>query len=238
MRADGRAEDELRPISFELDVQPFAEGSVLITWGRTRVLCAVSLEDRVPAWLQGRGRGWLTAQYAMLPRATSTRNARPGYDGQVKGRSQEIQRFIGRSLRAGLDYELLGERQLRLDCDVIVADGGTRCAAVTGAWVALRLASDRLLRAGVLDRDPILDQVLAVSAGLIEGRPLLDLSADEDQRAEADFNFALAGPGQLIEVQGTAEKNTFDWAQVQELYGLVEGAAGAIRAAQSEALGR
>lgn len=221
-RSDGRAADGLRPTTIEIGLQPYAEGSALITTGRTSVLCAVSVSDRVPGWLAGRGSGWLTAQYSMLPRATSTRNPRPGYDGKVKGRSQEIQRLIGRSLRAGLDMELLGEQLLTVDCDVVVADGGTRCASITGAWVALRLAIDKLMAAGAVKRDPLAGQVAAVSCGLVDCRELLDLAADEDQRAEADFNFVFTGPGRLAEIQATAEKGFFDWGQAQRLHELAE----------------
>jgi len=237
-RDDGRAAGQVRPLSISLDPQPFAEGSALIRWGRTEVLCAVSVGDRVPDWLQGRGRGWLTAQYAMLPRATKTRNQRAGYDGRVKGRSTEIQRLIGRSLRAGLDLELLGERVLNVDCDVIVADGGTRCAAITGAWVAVRRALAGLLEDGLLPGDPVLPlgPVWAVSAGLVDGRPLLDLEAAEDQRAEADFNFVLTGPERIIEVQGTGERRGFSWSEVQTLFGLCRSAAEKITSVQEAAL--
>ena len=238
VRDDGRAAGELRPLSISLDPQPFAEGSALVSWGRTEVLCAVSVGDKVPGWLQGRGRGWLTAQYAMLPRATKTRNQRAGYDGRVKGRSTEIQRLIGRSLRAGLDLELLGERVLNVDCDVLVADGGTRCASITGAWVAVRTAVARLMKDGLLDGDPILPpgSVWAVSAGLVDGRPLLDLEAAEDQNAEADFNFVLTGPEKIIEIQGTGEKRGFSWSEVQDLHQLCRSAAGEIISAQEAAL--
>ena len=237
-RDDGRTDGQVRPITISLDPQPFAEGSALIRWGRTEVLCAVSVGEKVPDWLQGRGRGWLTAQYAMLPRATKTRNQRAGYDGRVKGRSTEIQRLIGRSLRAGLDLDLLGERVLNVDCDVIVADGGTRCASITGAWVAVRRALAGLKDNGLLPGDPVLPSgsVWAVSAGLVDGRPLLDLEAAEDQRAEADFNFVLTGPERIIEIQGTGERRGFSWSEVQALHRLCRSAADKIISTQETAL--
>ncbi len=236
VRADGRRLDEMRPVKIELDVQPYAEGSALIEMGWTRVLCAVSVQDDLPGWLAGRGSGWLTAQYAMLPRATSTRNPRPGYDGRVKGRSTEIQRLIGRSLRATLDLTALGQRQLMVDCDVLVADGGTRCAAITGAAVAVRRAVDRLLASGELDTDPMHSLAAAVSTGLVDGRALLDLAADEDQRAEADFNLVFLGPDELVEIQGAAEKAPFDWAQVGALHRLARQGALELFEAQRRAL--
>lgn len=239
-RRDGRSDDELRPINIELGIQPYAEGSALIEWGRTKVICAVSVSEKVPGWMAGRGTGWLTAQYSMLPRATSTRSKRPGYEGEVKGRSQEIQRLIGRSLRAGIDLGLLGERLMTVDCDVLVADGGTRCASITGAWVAVRRAVSGLLRAGLIEADPILDSglVWAVSAGLVDDRPLLDLAAEEDQRAEADFNFVMTGEGRLIEVQGTGERRGFDWSEVVRLHQLCAESAGVIETAQQDAIRR
>ncbi len=238
-RKDGRADDSLRPISLETGVQPYAEGSALIRWGRTQVLCAVSVSPEVPGWLKGREKGWITAQYAMLPRATFTRNPRAGYDdARVKGRAQEIQRLIGRSLRAGVDLALLGERLLTVDCDVLVADGGTRCASITGAWVAVRLALSGLLKQGVLKRDPAVDSgaIWAVSAGLVDGNPMLDLAADEDQRAEADFNLVFSGPRTLIEIQGTGERRGYSWSEVETLHRLCQGAGPAVQTAQEQAL--
>ena len=238
-RKDQRDDQSLRPISIETGIQPYAEGSALIRWGQTQVLCAVSVSPEVPGWLGGRGRGWITAQYAMLPRATFTRNPRAGYDSdKVKGRAQEIQRLIGRSLRAGVDLELLGERLLTVDCDVLVADGGTRCASITGAWVAVRLALLDLLDQGLLERDPAVGpgSIWAVSAGLVDGRPMLDLAADEDQRAEADFNLVFSGPETLIEIQGTGEKRGYSWSEVETLHGLCKGAGSSIQAAQEQAL--
>ena len=237
-RKDDRAEGELRPLAIETGLQPFAEGSALVKWGRTQVICAVSVSPEVPGWLRGRGRGWITAQYAMLPRATSTRNPRAGYEGQVKGRAQEIQRLIGRSLRAGVDLDLLGEQLLSVDCDVLVADGGTRCASITGAWVAVRLALGRLLAEGRIETDPVTGpgSIWAVSAGLVDGAPLLDLAADEDQRAEADFNLVFRGADSLIEIQGTGERRGYDWSEVETLHRLCQGAGEEIRAAQAEAL--
>lgn len=236
-RSDNRAVDELRPTTIELNPLPFAEGSAMITTGLTRVLCAVSVSDKVPAWMADKGTGWLTAQFALLPRSTDTRNPRPGYDGKVKGRTEEIQRLIGRSLRAGLDMAKLGPRMLTVDCDVIVADGGTRCASITGAWVALRLAMNRLLKDRSVKEDPITAQVSAVSCGLVGNSLLLDLAADEDRAAEADFNFVFAGPGRIIEVQGTAEGRPYGWSEVEKLHLLAESGAMRLADEQDRALG-
>ncbi len=237
-RKDNRSDGALRPISIETGIQPYAEGSALIKWGRTQVICAVSASPEVPGWLRGRGRGWITAQYAMLPRSTSTRNPRAGYEGKVKGRAQEIQRLIGRSLRAGVDLSLMGELLLTVDCDVLVADGGTRCASITGAWVAVQTALARLLEAGEMERDPIIEpgSIWAVSAGLVDGRAMLDLAADEDQKAEADFNLVFSGSESIIEIQGTGEKRGCGWTEVETLHGLCRGAGETIRRAQARAL--
>ena len=226
-RKDGRADDSLRPISLETGVQPYAEGSALIRWGRTQVLCAVSVSPEVPGWLKGRGKGWITAQYAMLPRATFTRNPRAGYDdAQVKGRAQEIQRLIGRSLRAGVDLALLGERLLTVDCDVLVADGGTRCASITGAWVAVRLALSGLLEQGVLERDPAVDSgaIWAVSAGLVDGNPpcwIWRRTRTSGPRQTSTWSFPAPGP--LSKSRGPARERGYSWSEVETLHRLCQG---------------
>lgn len=208
-RFDGRNCDELRPITIEVGVQSFAEGSVLIKLGQTHVLCAVTVEDKVPPFLRGSGTGWITAEYAMLPRATLTRNPREASKGRVSGRSQEIQRLIGRSLRSVADLPRIGERSLVVDCDVLQADGGTRTAAITGAYVALYQALAGLAKVGVIADVPLKSAVAATSVGIVQGRILLDLCYEEDCRAEADCNVAMTGKGELVEVQGTAENKPF-----------------------------
>ena len=218
-RIDGRRRDEIRPTSIETGVQSYAEGSALITMGDTRVLCAVSVEDSVPRFLRGSGRGWVTAEYAMLPRSTHTRTRR---ETTPRGRTQEIQRLIGRSLRAAVHMDRLGERTLTIDCDVLQADGGTRTAAITGAYVALRQALARMRDDGNLDRIPVKSGVAAVSVGVVDGETLLDLCYDEDHRAEVDFNIVMTHAGEFIEVQGTAEDGTFSRARLDELLTLAE----------------
>ncbi|MFT3966112.1 MAG: ribonuclease PH [Sphingobium sp.] len=211
MRPSGRAPDQMRTIAIETAFTKHAEGSVLVSFGDTRVLCTASAEERVPPFLRGKGEGWVTAEYGMLPRATHTRGSREAAKGKQSGRTQEIQRLIGRSLRAALDLKALGERQITLDCDVLQADGGTRTASISGAWVALRLAIDGLLASGQLTTDPILRKVAAVSCGIYEGTPILDLDYPEDSSAEADGNFVLTSDGQIVEVQATAEQGaTYD----------------------------
>jgi ribonuclease PH len=205
----GRATDALRPVRLELGVSKYAEGSVLVSFGDTRVLVTASVESTVPPFLRDKGQGWLTAEYSMLPRATSTRSAREVNRGRPSGRTSEIQRLIGRSLRAALDLSALGERTLTLDCDVLQADGGTRTAAITGAYVAATLAAARLLLEGTIERWPIAEQVAAVSVGMIGGVALLDLEAIEDQQAQVDMNIVATGRGTLVEVQGTGEGTTF-----------------------------
>ena len=197
-----------------------AEGSCLIKFGNTHVLCTASLEERVPPWLKGQQRGWVTAEYGMLPRATTDRTRRESAAGKQSGRSQEIQRLIGRALRAVVDLPKLGERQITVDCDVIQADGGTRTAAITGAWVALRLATRYLLDEGLIKTDPILDQVAAISCGVFEGVPVLDLEYEEDSNAEADANFVLTGSGDIVEIQATGEKRGFTRAEFETLFDL------------------
>ena len=210
MRQSGRAPDEMRAIAIETGFTKHAEGSCLIGFGDTKVLVTASVEERVPPWLRGKGEGWVTAEYSMLPRATHTRGQREAARGKQSGRTQEIQRLIGRSLRAVTDLKKLGERQIVLDCDVIQADGGTRTAAISGAWVALRLAANKLMAQGLIVEDPISAKVAAVSCGICAGTPLLDLDYGEDSAADADANFVLIEGGQIAEVQATAEKATYD----------------------------
>jgi len=222
VRIDGRANDQLRPVRLTVDYLDFAEGSALIEMGATRVLCAASVEERVPAFLEGRGQGWVTAEYSMLPRAGQSRSPRESMVGRVSGRSQEIQRLIGRSLRAAVDMKLLGERTIVLDCDVIQADGGTRTAAITGAYVALHRACQTLLRQGQIHADPIRTAVAAVSAGVVEGQALLDLAYAEDSRADVDCNVVMTARGDFIEVQSTAEGTPYPRALLDELLNLAE----------------
>ena len=210
MRPSGRAPDEMRAISIETDFTKHAEGSVLISCGDTRVLCTASIEERIPPWLRGKCEGWVTGEYSMLPRSTHTRSGREAARGKQSGRTQEIQRLIGRSLRAVVDLKKLGERQITLDCDVLQADGGTRTASISGAWVALRLAVNGLMASGDLKEDPITGQVAAISCGIYNGTPVLDLDYDEDSSADADANVVLITGGQIAEVQATAEGATYD----------------------------
>jgi ribonuclease PH len=220
MRPSERAPDQLRPVTLETGVSRYAEGSCLVSFGHTRVLVTASWEEGVPSFLRGKGQGWVTAEYGMLPRATHTRGRREAAVGKQSGRTQEIQRLIGRSLRAVVDFKALGERQLVFDCDVIQADGGTRTAAITGAWTALRQACSYLLEEGVIKKDPILDQVAAVSCGVFQGMPVLDLDYEEDSSAEADSNFVLTGSGSIVEIQATGEKRGFSPAEFEALFAL------------------
>ena len=233
MRADGRKPDELRPVAIATGVQEFAEGSVLIETGRTRVLCAVSVEDGVPPFLRNTGQGWVTAEYSMLPRSTNTRTRR---ETTPRGRTQEIQRLIGRSLRAAVDMKALGERTLIADCDVLQADGGTRTAAITGAYVAVRLAVAGLMRQGDLSASPVRRAVAATSVGIVDGRALLDLDYGEDHAADVDFNVVMTDEGEFVELQGTAESGSFSKSALDEIVAL--GALGTSRLfeAQREAL--
>ncbi|MEP9358027.1 ribonuclease PH [Sphingomonas sp. KR3-1] len=210
MRPSGRAPDEMRAITIEPHFTRHAEGSVLISFGDTRVLVTASVEERLPPWLKGKGEGWVTAEYGMLPRATHTRGQREAAKGKQSGRTQEIQRLIGRSLRAVTDLKKLGERQITLDCDVIQADGGTRTAAISGAFVALRIAVNKLMAQGLIKEDPIIAQVAAVSCGIYQGNPVLDLDYVEDSGADADANFVLLSNGNIAEAQATAEGATYD----------------------------
>src|SRR6476660_5732823 len=219
-RTDGRAPNELRPVKITPGFLEYAEGSVLIEMGNTRVICAASLEERVPPFLRNTGQGWLTAEYAMLPRSTQTRTARETGRGGASGRTHEIQRLIGRSLRAVADMKALGERTLTIDCDVLQADGGTRTAAITGAYVAFALAGNRMLRSGKVSKSIVQNQVAAVSVGIVDSTPLLDLKYDEDSRAEVDMNVVCTGDGRFIEVQGTAEREPFSRSQMDHLLAL------------------
>ena len=221
-RADGLAYDELRPVRIIPSYQSFAEGSVLIELGKTRVLCSVSVEERVPGFLRGEGGGWITAEYSMLPRATVTRSERDSSRGRVAGRSQEIQRFIGRSMRAVADLVALGERTLIIDCDVLQADGGTRTAAITGAYVALRQAMETLANMGVISSIPLKCAVAATSVGVVHNHRLLDLCYDEDFNAEVDFNVVMTSRGEFVEVQGTAESKPFTKETIDALLSLAE----------------
>ena len=216
-RPSGRPVDALRPVTLEIDVNKYAEGSCLARFGDTHVLCAASVDDRVPGWLKGGGRGWVTAEYGMLPRSTDQRTDREAARGRQSGRTQEIQRLIGRSLRAVTDLPALGERQIRLDCDVLQADGGTRTAAITGAYVALALACRHLTEIGVLRSLPLTDHVAAISCGIYQGKPVLDLDYAEDSHCQADANFVLTGTGGLVEIQATAETEPFEEPAFAEL---------------------
>ena len=216
-RTDGRKSLDIRPIDVSLGVQKLAEGSVLFAMGDTRVLCAATIEERVPPFLRGAGKGWVTAEYSMLPRATNTRVAREGRTGKVGGRTHEIQRLVGRSLRAVVDFEALGERTVTVDCDVLQADGGTRTASINGAWIALWHACRRLVAEGTISRNPVLDHVVGVSVGIVGGRVLADLDYSEDSGAEVDMNVVMTGNGRLIEVQGTAEREPFTRKQLDAM---------------------
>ncbi len=236
MRPSGRKLNEMRPIFIETGVMRHAEGSCLIRCGDTHVLCTASIEERTPPFLKGTGQGWVTAEYGMLPRATNTRNRREAASGKQSGRTQEIQRLIGRSLRAGVDRLALGERQITVDCDVIQADGGTRCASITGGWVALRLAVNKLMKAGLITSDPILDHVAAVSCGIYAGQAVLDLDYAEDSEAGTDGNFVMTGAGRLIELQMSAEGATFSRDQANQLLDLAEAGVAELVAAQKAAV--
>jgi len=228
---------QMRPVNITTSYLLTAEGSALIDVGHTRVLCAASVEDSVPSWLRNSGRGWVTAEYSMLPRATATRTPREISKGKPSGRTQEIQRLIGRSLRAVTDLEALGERLIIVDCDVLQADGGTRTSAITGGYVALALAVKKLLEFGVLTRNPLRDMVAATSVGIVGGTAMLDLAYDEDSQAEVDMNVVLTGSGEFVELQATAEKATFGDERLAELISLARKGAAGLFAAQAEAVG-
>ncbi|WP_308916284.1 ribonuclease PH [Jannaschia sp. LMIT008] len=235
MRPSGRALDQMRDIQIETGFSRHAEGSCLIRCGDTHVLCTASVEDRVPPFLRGGGQGWVTAEYGMLPRATNTRGRREAAAGKQSGRTQEIQRLIGRSLRAGVDRQAMGERQITIDCDVLQADGGTRCASITGGWVALRLALNTLLDKGAITSDPILDHVAAVSCGIYAGQPVLDLDYPEDSQAGTDGNFVMTGSGRMIEVQASAEGSAFRRDEFDALLELADKGVAELVAAQKAA---
>jgi len=236
MRPSGRAADEMRAITIETGFTKHAEGSCLISFGDTKVLCTASVEERVPPWLRNKGSGWVTGEYSMLPRATHTRGSREAAKGKQSGRTQEIQRLIGRSLRAVCDLEKLGERQITLDCDVIQADGGTRTASISGAWVALRMAMNKLMKAGAIKEDPITAKIAAISCGIYQGNPVLDLDYVEDSSADADANFVLIQGGQIAEVQATAEGATYDEEGLLRLLRLANIGCGQIFSAQEKAV--
>ena len=235
MRPSDRTPELLRDVTIETGVNRYAEGSCLITFGHTKVLITASVEDRVPGFMRGRGQGWVTAEYGMLPRATHTRGRREASEGKQSGRTQEIQRLIGRSLRAIVNPTLLGERQISIDCDVLQADGGTRTAAITGAWVALRQAVNYLMEEGLITTDPITDQVAAISCGIYKGTPVLDLEYEEDSNAEADANFVLTGSGDIVEIQATGEKRGFSQGEFEALFGLARKGIGELCVMQREA---
>ena len=232
-RFDGRDNDQLRPVTIETGVQEYAEGSVMISTGSTRVLCAVSVENRVPPFLRGQGKGWITAEYAMLPRSTNTRTNR---ESRTRGRTHEIQRLIGRSLRAVVDMDKLGERTLTVDCDVIQADGGTRTASITGAWVALMDAVKNMRQKGRGDKNFVLDQVAAVSVGIVDGEPLLDLCYEEDSTADVDLNLVMTDQGGIVEIQGTAEAAVFSEDELTTMIDYAKGGIDELLQIQRDAL--
>ena len=238
MRPSGRSPDRMRDLRIEAGFNPYAEGSCLVCFGNTHVLVTASVEERLPPWLRGGGKGWVTAEYGMLPRSTHTRSSREAARGKQSGRTQEIQRLIGRSLRAVTDLSALGERQITLDCDVLQADGGTRTAAISGAWVALRLALDHLHKETPFAADPLPAQVAAVSCGIFDGAPVLDLDYAEDSNAGTDGNFVLTSAGQLVEVQASAEGAPFDEEVLLRLLRLARIGCDEIFAAQRRAVGR
>jgi ribonuclease PH len=236
IRRDGREPDDLRALSFTRDFTQFAAGSVLVEFGMTRVLCTASVEERVPPWLRGKGRGWVTAEYSMLPGSTSDRNDREAAKGKQSGRTQEIQRLIGRSLRAVTDLPMLGEVQITVDCDVLQADGGTRTASICGGYVALHDACSRFVAAGKMAAHPLTDQCAAISVGIVDALPCLDLDYSEDSRAEVDMNVVMTGEGRFVEVQGTAEGVAFSRGELDDMLGLAESGISTIFARQREVL--
>ena len=236
MRPSNRAPNALRPVSLERKVARYAEGSCLVKFGGTHVLCTASLEDKPPPWLRGQGRGWVTAEYAMLPRATATRTRREVTAGKPSGRTQEIQRLIGRSLRAVVDLVAMGERQITIDCDVIQADGGTRTASITGAWIALRDCLEWMRSRSILKDSPLRDHVAAVSCGIYQGTPVVDLDYAEDSEAQTDANFVIAGSGALVEVQASAEGAVFSEAELAALMALAKTGIAELVALQKQAL--
>ncbi len=236
-RPSGRVPTQLRPVTLETGVNRYAEGSCLIGFGHTRVLVTATVEENVPGWMRNKGAGWVTAEYGMLPRSTHTRGRREAAAGKQSGRTQEIQRLIGRSMRAVVDLKALGERQITLDCDVVQADGGTRTAAITGAWVALAIACRYLREEGVIKTDPITDQVAAISCGIHQGQAVLDLDYEEDSAAEADSNFVLTGDGHIVEIQATGEKRGFSRGEFDQLFALASLGCAELFAMQKAAVG-
>ena len=236
MRNDGRAADQLRPVKITPDFIPTAEGSVLIEIGQTRVICTATVDDGVPTFLKGQGKGWVTSEYGMLPRATDERTAREAIRGKQSGRTVEIQRLIGRALRAVVDQQKLGERTVFMDCDVIQADGGTRTASITGAYVALALALQRLVTARILKELPLRDTVAATSVGLVDDQVMLDLAYDEDSRAQVDMNVVMTGGGQFVEIQATGEGRTFSGEEMQRLLGMAASGVSQLRSYQQALL--
>jgi len=237
MRPSGRATDEMRPVTFTRNFTCHAEGSVLVEFGNTKVICTASIEENVPGWMRGKGKGWITAEYGMLPRSTHSRMGREAARGKQSGRTQEIQRLIGRSLRAIVNMEALGERQIMIDCDVIQADGGTRTASITGAYVAMYDAVEKLMKKRNLKRNPIQGQLASVSVGIFEGAPVLDLDYPEDSNAETDMNVVMNSGGHFIEVQGTAEGHAFTREEMNDMLGLADKGIQEIMVAQREVLG-
>jgi len=236
-RSYGRSVEQIRPVSIAPNALPQAEGSAYIKMGDTHVICTATVEERVPGWMKGKGRGWITAEYAMLPRATSERTKRESREGKQGGRTVEIQRLIGRAIRAGVDLEKLGERQIILDCDVIRADGGTRCAAITGAWVALALACQRLMDEKRLRAYPIVNQIAALSVGVVNGVPMVDLDYREDSRADVDVNVVMTDKAEYVEIQGTAEASPFSFGTLEEMMVLASTGLDELFAKQREAIG-
>lgn len=236
MRVDGRDHDQLRPITFERDFTDAAAGSVLVAFGRTRVLCTASVDDEVPRWMKGRGKGWVTAEYSMLPGSSTDRIRREVKDGKPSGRTQEIQRLIGRSLRSVCDMTLLGERSVTVDCDVLQADGGTRTASITGAWVALHDCLDWMRSRSIVKENPLRDHVAAVSCGIYQGEPVLDLDYAEDSEAQTDANFVISGAGALVEVQASAEGAVFSEAELASMMALAKAGIADLVALQKQAL--
>ncbi len=234
MRTDKRNPDDLRDVKIEIDTNLYAEGSTIIHMGETKVLCTATVEDSVPPFLRDTGTGWVTAEYSMLPRSTKERMRRDSVRGKIGGRSHEIQRLIGRVLRSVVDFNLLGEKSIVIDCDVLQADGGTRTASITGAFVALKLAVNKLIEEGLVEKDPLLDYVAAVSVGVVKGELLLDLNYEEDSSADVDMNIAMTGAGKFVEIQGTAEENPFDKNELQGLLGIAEKGIGELITAQAE----
>ncbi|OYW82370.1 MAG: ribonuclease PH [Asticcacaulis sp. 32-58-5] len=238
MRPSNRKPDQLRPVTIETNVTRYAEGSCMVSFGHTKVLVTASVEQGVPPFLKGKGQGWVTAEYGMLPRSTHTRSRREAAAGKQSGRTQEIQRLIGRSMRAVVDLKALGERQITIDCDVIQADGGTRTAAITGAWVALSMACNYLLEEKVITKNPILDQIAAISCGIYADTPVLDLDYEEDSTAETDANFVITGSGDAVEIQATGEKRGFSRDEFNALFDLAYAGAKELFALQNKALGK